>query len=95
LQQSDVFQRYPKLRIQVCHCGGSVSRFIPNAKPSGEAGGGSVGIGAKTEAAHADEGIDLRYPSFVWKDAKGHIRGCACEQPDSYPALRADLGVKE
>ena len=59
LQQSDVFERYPKLRIQVCHCGGSVSRFIPNAKPSGEAGGGSVGIGARTEAAHADEGIDL------------------------------------
>ena len=28
LQQSDVFERYPKLRIQVCHCGGSVSRFI-------------------------------------------------------------------
>lgn len=43
----------------------------------------------------ADEGIDLRYPSFVWKDAKGRIRGCACEKPDSYPALRADLGVKD
>lgn len=43
----------------------------------------------------ADEGIDLRYPSFVWKDARGRIRGCACEQPDSYPALRADLGIKD
>lgn len=43
----------------------------------------------------ADEGIDLRYPSFVWKDSRGRIRGCACEQPDSYPALRADLGIKD
>ena len=29
LGHSDVFERYPRLRIVVCHCGGALDRFIP------------------------------------------------------------------
>jgi predicted TIM-barrel fold metal-dependent hydrolase len=29
LSHSDVFDRYPALRIVVCHCGGALDRFIP------------------------------------------------------------------
>ena len=63
LEQSDVFDRFPKLRIVVCHCGGALNRFIFKGKPvdyvkqahgenvivtdSGEETGGSVGIAKK------------------------------------------------
>ena len=29
LSHSDVFQRFPRLKIVICHCGGSLNRFIP------------------------------------------------------------------
>lgn len=29
LRHSDVFERFPRLRIVVCHCGGALDRFIP------------------------------------------------------------------
>jgi predicted TIM-barrel fold metal-dependent hydrolase len=60
LEQSDVFGRFPKLRVVVCHCGGVLNRMIGKGKPvdmvkqahgidnvvreSGEESGGSVGI---------------------------------------------------
>ena len=43
-EQSDVFLRYPDLKIVVCHCGGTLSRFIPHAESSGVQGGGSAGL---------------------------------------------------
>ncbi len=59
LEHSDVFKRYPKLKIVVCHCGGSPKRMLDYGVPidytnpsrgadnmigdSGEAAGGQVG----------------------------------------------------
>ncbi len=53
LEESDVFDRYPELKVIVCHCGGALSRFVPRAVSSGIAGGGQVGIGAQQPAPHA------------------------------------------
>ena len=66
LEQSDVFDKFPNLRIVICHCGGALSRFITKGKPidyvkqahgedvivraSGEETGGSVGIAKKPDA---------------------------------------------
>jgi predicted TIM-barrel fold metal-dependent hydrolase len=52
LEESDVFDRYPDLKVIVCHCGGALSRFVPRAESSGIAGGGQVGIGGQQPAAH-------------------------------------------
>jgi len=41
---TDVFDRFPALKVVVCHCGGSLSRLIEHGEASGEQGGGSVGI---------------------------------------------------
>lgn len=40
-----------------------------------------------------DNGIRLRYPLLVWWDAKGEMRGCACEHPQSYRFVRKELGA--
>lgn len=29
LSHSDVFERYPQLRVMICHCGGALNRFMP------------------------------------------------------------------
>jgi predicted TIM-barrel fold metal-dependent hydrolase len=29
LSHSDVFERYPELKVVICHCGGALNRFIP------------------------------------------------------------------
>lgn len=65
LEQSDVFAKFPKLRIVICHCGGALDRFLKKGKPvdevkqahgvdtiataSGEETGGSVGIAKKPD----------------------------------------------
>ena len=61
LQNTDVFERYPDLKVVVCHCGGALQRFVPRAVSSGIAGGGQVGIGGQQpqQVAHADIGKDL------------------------------------
>lgn len=42
LEHGDVFDRFPELRIVVCHCGGALRRTLPyGSKASGEGGGGS------------------------------------------------------
>ncbi len=32
LEHGDVFERFPKLKVVVCHCGGALQRFIPTDK---------------------------------------------------------------
>jgi predicted TIM-barrel fold metal-dependent hydrolase len=32
LLHSDVFERFPKLRVVICHCGGALDRFLPEDK---------------------------------------------------------------
>lgn len=53
LENSTVFEDFPRLRVVVCHCGGAPSRFVPRAQPSGLQGGGQVGIGHRAAPAHA------------------------------------------
>jgi predicted TIM-barrel fold metal-dependent hydrolase len=55
LRNSDVFERFPRLRVIVCHCGGALDRFIPNAPSSGQAGGGQA---ISAQAAPAEQSHD-------------------------------------
>ena len=43
-----------------------------------------------------DNGIDtdgFRYPTLIWWDKQGRMRGCACEKPPSYRFVRKELGA--
>lgn len=42
----------------------------------------------------AENGLPMHYPTLIWQDAKGRLRGCACEEPETYAFFRKDLGVK-
>jgi predicted TIM-barrel fold metal-dependent hydrolase len=52
LEHFDVFERFPRLRVVVCHCGGALRRQLERGRRtrggtvegSGERGGGSVGL---------------------------------------------------
>ncbi len=41
LEHSDVFERFPRLRILVCHCGGALRRTLPRGARVGWGGSGS------------------------------------------------------
>jgi len=41
----------------------------------------------------AENGIELRYPTLIWKDAHGQLRGCACEDRSEYRYIRSELGL--
>jgi hypothetical protein len=41
----------------------------------------------------AENGIELRYPTLIWKDAHGQLRGCACEDRSEYKYIRSELGL--
>ncbi len=41
----------------------------------------------------AENGIELRYPTLIWKDAQGQLRGCACEDRVEYKYIRSELGL--
>jgi hypothetical protein len=40
-----------------------------------------------------DNGVELRYPTLVWWNAKGEMRACACEKRETYRFVRKELGV--
>ncbi len=63
-EQSDVFSRYPELKIVVCHCGGTLSRFIPRAESSGVQGGGSAGMSIGNGPDHGANDHDSRENLF-------------------------------
>jgi predicted TIM-barrel fold metal-dependent hydrolase len=53
-EHSDVFERFPDLKIVVCHCGGAPNRLLRlsasgGAERSGDAPGGSVGMPVERE----------------------------------------------
>jgi predicted TIM-barrel fold metal-dependent hydrolase len=59
-ENGDVFDRYPELRIVVCHCGGALDRMLGDrGLKSGLQGGGSVGmaIGSVERAGPAEKDI--------------------------------------
>ncbi len=39
--------------------------------------------------------LPLHYPTLIWTDAHGRLRGCACEQRQTYKYVRQELGVAE
>lgn len=41
----------------------------------------------------AENGVNMAYPTLIWQGRDGHLRGCACETQDTYPAVRAELGL--
>jgi len=41
----------------------------------------------------AENGIELRYPTLIWNDAHGQLRGCACEDRSEYKYIRSELGL--
>jgi hypothetical protein len=41
----------------------------------------------------ADNGIKMAYPTLIWRDAKGRLRGCACEKRETYRFVRKELGA--
>ena len=40
-----------------------------------------------------DNGVELRYPTLVWWNAKGEMRACACEKRQTYRFVRKELGA--
>lgn len=36
----------------------------------------------------------VHFPTLLWQDAQGRWRGCNCEDPRTYRALRRELGVE-
>jgi hypothetical protein len=43
----------------------------------------------------ADEGVSFAYPTLIWQGKDGHLRGCACEERQTYPFIRAELGLPQ
>ena len=41
-----------------------------------------------------ENGLEMRYPTLIWTDAKGRLRGCSCEEPETYSFMRKDFGLK-
>lgn len=40
-----------------------------------------------------DNGINFAYPTLIWWNAKGEMRGCACERRQTYRFVRKELGA--
>jgi hypothetical protein len=38
-------------------------------------------------------GLPLRYPTLIWWDKEGRLRGCACERPETYRFVERELGA--
>lgn len=41
----------------------------------------------------ADNGVKIAFPTLVWRDGQGRLRGCACERRETYKYVREELGV--
>ncbi len=69
LENSKVFDRFPDLRIIVCHCGGALERGLGDrGLPSGERGGGSVGmtVGGGVRPPKRDFTTNLTFDSCAY-----------------------------
>jgi hypothetical protein len=40
-----------------------------------------------------DNGINFAYPTLIWWNAKGEMRGCACEKRETYGFVHKELGA--
>jgi predicted TIM-barrel fold metal-dependent hydrolase len=82
LERGRVFERFPRLRIVVCHCGGGLRRILdvgdvfdatrsandPDniCQPSGERAGGQVGAGNREVEARADLSANLFFDTCAY-----------------------------
>jgi predicted TIM-barrel fold metal-dependent hydrolase len=69
LEHSDVFDRFPELRVIICHCGGALERNLnERGIPSGERGGGSVGmtVGGEPTTEKRDFSNNLVFDSCAY-----------------------------
>ncbi len=41
-----------------------------------------------------ENGLEMHYPTLIWTDAKGRLRGCSCEEHETYSFMRQDFGLK-
>ena len=37
--------------------------------------------------------VRLHYPTLIWRDQQGRLRGCACEKRETYRFVRSELGA--
>jgi hypothetical protein len=40
-----------------------------------------------------DNGVNFAYPTLIWWNDRGEMRGCACEKRETYRFVRRELGV--
>ena len=40
-----------------------------------------------------DNGVRFAYPTLIWWNAKGEMRGCACDRRETYRFVRRELGA--
>ncbi len=68
LEHTDVFERFPRLAIIICHCGGALRRFVPpTAKASGQTAGGQVGMTVRRrKAEHRDVSNNLFFDTCAY-----------------------------
>jgi predicted TIM-barrel fold metal-dependent hydrolase len=69
LEHSNVFERFPNLKIIICHCGGALRRTLPReARASGESSGGQVGMGIqqRNEGRHRDISNNLFFDTCAY-----------------------------
>jgi len=66
LENSNVFELFPNLKIIICHCGGALSRFVTRGKRTGE-GGGQVGVAVRRrERAARDVSQNLFFDTCAY-----------------------------
>lgn len=57
LENSNVFEIFPNLKIIICHCGGALTRTIARGRPSGEQPGGQVSTATRPGRARAQRDV--------------------------------------
>ena len=40
-----------------------------------------------------ENGLEMHYPTLIWTNAKGQVRGCSCEEHETYTFMRQDFGL--
>ncbi len=66
LENGNVFELFPSLKIIICHCGGALSRFVTRGKRTGE-GGGQVGVAVRRrERAARDVSQNLFFDTCAY-----------------------------
>lgn len=66
LENSNVFELFPNLKVIICHCGGALSRLLTRGKRTGE-GGGQVGVAIRrSEARRRDVSKNLFFDTCAY-----------------------------